>query len=122
MTKEQFIRLFEHENGYTPDEETINLCMHHYDIEDEPREQRNVYQFARKSYTSDTDSSASDLLKEIRNIFAGIAGSAQKSSNRDHESSNKEEFTFMVAIFLCKTSLYFLLKEAYNKGYDFANL
>lgn len=123
MTRAQLIRLYENENGYTPSEDEIELLMDQYHLGDADADlppPRRVYQF--KNYSNDSrDSFANDLFSEIKNIFTEIAGSAKRSSDKV-ENENLNEFTFMAIVFLLKAGLYFSLKAAYARGFDFANL
>lgn len=122
MSREEFIQMFERENGYVPDDETIDLYMQHYcRFNQESRQQGRVYQFTSSASNSESDYGTNELLKEIKNIFCGIAKCSKKSSGKI-DDDNMSEFGFMAAIFLFKAGLYFLLKTAYSKGFDFANL
>jgi hypothetical protein len=125
MTRGEFIQLFRRENGYDPDQETIESMSTHYDIDDDglppPRQQSRVFQFNNRNNGSNNNDPVNDLFREIKNIFGGIAGSSKRAADKDSDS-DMVEFGFMLLVFLLKTGLYFSLKTAYSKGFDFANL
>jgi hypothetical protein len=125
MTRAQLIRLYENENGFTPSEDEIELLMDRYHLSDEdtdlppPRQQQSrIYQFNSRNTASDP---INDLFREVKSIFTGLAGSAKRSCDKT-EDENLNEFALMALVFLLKAGLYFSLKTAYKKGFDFANL
>ena len=102
------------------------MLMDEYHCDDDyepqpPRQQSRVYQFSRDNYNRSNDNSVNDLFREIKNVFSGLVGSAQRSAT-ESGNNNYNEFSYMLMIFLLKAGLYFCLKEAYRKGFDFANL
>jgi hypothetical protein len=88
------------------------------------RQQRFHQDYSHRPTT--IDRASSDLLSEVGGIFTSIARSAGTAVRNKGSiiTKNKQlnEFSFMLAIFLCKAGLYFLLQNSYNKGYDFSNL
>jgi len=127
MNRNQLIQLYVQEHGFTPLEDEIDILMDQYHLGDEdtdlppPRQQSRVYQFDRYSNNNNSDTATDDLLKEVKNIFLGICGSAKRSANKS-DNDNMKEFGFMLLNFLLKSSLYFSLKISYSEGYDFSNL
>lgn len=125
MTKSELIEIFRRQYGYEPDGDELEILLNEYQVEDEekyepPRQQSRVFQFDRNRCNTVNDP-VNDLLKEVKNIFGGIAGSSQRSVNKD-SNDNLTEFSLMLMVFLLKAGLYFSLKSAYSRGFDFANL
>jgi hypothetical protein len=126
MTKREFVEIFRRQYGYEPEGEELDLLLDEYHVDDDeglppPRQQSKVYQFSSNNYSRSNDNPVDDLLKEIKNIFLGIGSSAKRSASNSN-NENFTEFSFMLVVFLLKAGLYFCLKEAYSRGFDFTNL
>jgi hypothetical protein len=118
LTKDEFVRLYVDEYGERPDPETIALHFGE-DIRSEwnPRQQRTSRQYY---------SGSNELLDELRGVVSGIADNAKVAiRNKESIIANKpylSEFTFMALLFAAKSSIYFLMKNSYESGFDLSNI
>ena len=130
MTKSELIEIFRRQYGFEPEGAELETLLDEYHVDDddnyEPqpqRQQSRVYNFTGNSYHSDSNKAASNLIQEIKDIFGGLSGLAGRSVRKnDIDENDLNEFSYMLAAFLCKSALYFLLKSAYSKGYSAVNL
>ena len=119
MTKQEFIHQFIEENGYLPDEETIQELFPHT-----LGRRAHISHFGNRR---STQGRSEDLLFELKGIFNDIAAFAKASAIRKPLVSKSSglwasELGYMTLIFMAKTGLYFVLKSTHEAGYDFSNI
>ncbi|MCR3921576.1 MAG: hypothetical protein NUK65_03540 [Firmicutes bacterium] len=118
MTRNEFERMYLEEYGEMPDPETIALHFGE-DIRSEwnPSQQRTSRQYY---------SGSNELLSELQGVVSSIAENAKVAvRNKESIIRNKpylSEFGFMALIFFAKASIYFLMKNSYESGFDLSNI
>jgi hypothetical protein len=62
------------------------------------------------------------IYKKNNDLFKKICNSAKESLEYSSEKFNKEKLCYMVATYVLKSGLYFVLEKAYKNGFDFEDL
>jgi len=129
MKKDEFVEYYYKNYGEYPDQDLIDEYCNSFDDNEDRHyssSEPSCSNYESNPKQNSLSSAADDVLSEVNSIFKNIARSARgsiKSKGADKEQSNySSEFTLMLLIFLAKSSLYFLMRDSYDKGYDFSSM
>lgn len=118
---DEFIEQYYNEYGCIPDADTIRQFMDKDECESDYRKQEYRPHFNNgydDSHYTNAEPACSELIEEVKDIFSNIAHVAKVAVSKSSENEAAEEFLYMAAAFLLKSSLYFLLKRSSELGYD----
>ena len=114
MGKDEFVQLFVDKYGFEPDPEDLEELF--------PRQRQQRGQLAslprsRRNYP------AEGLLGEINDLFSDIAYSARLAAKRSAGTAptvdpRVKEFGLMLMLFIVKAAGYFVMRAAFEEGYD----
>jgi len=119
VTKNEFIQRFIEENGFLPDEGTLQELF--------PIPiGRNPGQISYLNGQRRTRNRGEDLLGEVKDIFNDLAAYARTAAKKKPRNLLAAPWTselgYMVLVFAAKAGLYFVLQSSYRDGYDFSNI
>lgn len=135
MYRDELLEAFYNQHGYIPDEEEFEHYARGLEQEDEsnqqgyktvvtpPRAQSGYSSYRQYSVSSEPED---QLIKELKSLFRDLANKAKsglKNGQNDVLSDERvDEFNYMLTSFLLKSALYFVLKGAFEKGYNYNDL
>lgn len=125
MLRHELLEKFYNEFGYLPDGDELKDFENDLKLHDYP--DKTIYRDQDITRTHSTQYEPQDeLLQELGLLFHDVSKSAKKSLRGAQEriitDDRVEEFNSMLITFLLKSSLYFVLKKSYEKGYNFNDL
>lgn len=133
MNQAELLEEFYNVYGYLPDEHELEDYARSLEQEDEhimkrtvitsPRTQSGFSSYRQYSVSSEPED---ELVSELKSLFKDITKKA-KSGLKNRQSDiladeRVDEFNYMLTTFLLKTALYFVLKGAFDKGYNYNDL
>ncbi|MDR3597693.1 hypothetical protein [Clostridium sp.] len=124
MTHEEFREQFYFETGelIESDSELEEYAeAYGYSLSDNTFNKSNYWSSCNDD-TDKLDFFSSNVIDELDNIFNSVANRCKKSIKETAETIIWNEFIYYTKIFLCKSFLYFTIKDGIKKGYNHKDL